>query len=334
MIHRADPRRNDKDPRLRFNAADLCRRWGRIRSIPTGFGRSVWSAAGDPPAGAKSKVYWGIDRGGRERVQLGVNTVLFSKFDFATAARAIAQCGYDGLEVAAIRGMCEHLVLDHWEDQVDGVRAILQETGLRALSMEVADPTDAERVNQACAAAAALGIPVVNVGPGVKAGIPGGMEQCIDLLRRDVALAERHGVCLCVKAHVGTVISDTPSTLAALAAIPSPAFGVDMDPSHIHRAGEDPVVALRQVVSRVRHIHIRDCQGRESGPGPVERQACGRGDIDLWGYMTVLHDAGYTGPVCLEVIGATPQHDLKSVVAVAAESYGYLNAIARRIGFR
>lgn len=267
-------------------------------------------------------------------MQLGVNTVLFSKFDFATAARAIAQCGYDGLEIAAIRGMCEHLALDHWEDQVESMRAILRETGLRALSMEVADPSDAERLNRACAAAAALGVPVVNVGPGVKAGTPGGREQCIEMLRRDAALAAEHGVCLCVKAHVGTVISDTPSTLAAMAAIPSSAFGVDMDPSHIHRAGEDPVAALRQVMSRVRHIHIRDCEGRESGPGPIERQACGRGDIDLWGYMKVLRDAEYAGPVCLEVIGAKAEHDLSSVVAVAAESYGYLNAIGRRIGLR
>ena len=30
--------------------------------------------------------------------------------------------------------------------------------------------------------------------------------------------------------------------------IDSPAFGIDMDPSHIHRAGENPVEAIAAVV--------------------------------------------------------------------------------------
>jgi hypothetical protein len=33
---------------------------------------------------------------------------------------------------------------------------------------------------------------------------------------------------------------------------------------------------------------------------------------------------GYDGPVCLEVIG--PELDLQQATAIAAESYGYMNA--------
>ena len=50
-------------------------------------------------------------------------------------------------------------------------------------------------------------------------------------------------------------------TLRALQAIP--AIGLDMDPSHIHRANENPVEALSAVVSRIKHVHIRDCKGRQ-----------------------------------------------------------------------
>ena len=45
---------------------------------------------------------------------------------------------------------------------------------------------------------------------------------------------------LCVKAHVGHAVYNTPTSLQVLDAITSPAFGLDMDPSHIYRAGEDP----------------------------------------------------------------------------------------------
>jgi hypothetical protein len=62
-------------------------------------------------------------------------------------------------------------------------------------------------------------------------------------------------------------------------------------------------------------------------------QACGRGDINLFGYCKVMVDGGYNGPVCLEVIGAN-QLPLTQVVVIAAESYGYLNACLKALGAR
>ena len=48
-------------------------------------------------------------------IKLGVNSVLFQSVDLATAMKHIAWAGYDGVELSAIKGMCEHLVLDDWE---------------------------------------------------------------------------------------------------------------------------------------------------------------------------------------------------------------------------
>ena len=62
-------------------------------------------------------------------------------------------------------------------------------------------------------------------------------------------------------------------------------------------------------------------------------QACGRGDIDLFAYCKAMVDGGYSGPVCLEVIGAG-EMDLPSVSIIAAESYGYLNACLKALGAR
>jgi sugar phosphate isomerase/epimerase len=108
-------------------------------------------------------------------------------------------------------------------------------------------------------------------------------------------------------------------------AISSPNFGIDMDPSHIHRAGENPVDALKAVISRVKHIHIRDCKGLQQGPGKPEMQANGRGDIDLLGYVKVLADNQYAGPVDLEIIGAK-EYALEQCCTIAAESRGHMQA--------
>ena len=42
-------------------------------------------------------------------IHLGANSVLFAGFDLETAMRHIHLAGYDGVELSAIKGMCEHL---------------------------------------------------------------------------------------------------------------------------------------------------------------------------------------------------------------------------------
>ncbi|GGD66498.1 sugar phosphate isomerase/epimerase family protein [Paenibacillus nasutitermitis] len=266
-------------------------------------------------------------------IKLGVNSVLFKSFSFAEAAAAIARCGYDGVEISAIQGMCEHLDLSRWQEQKDELQAIVKENGLKFLSMEVAS-LDEERLTLAFEAGAAIGIPIINVGPGGKTGSKEDLAVSIEKLTQLSEKAASYGVTLCVKAHVGNAIDNTPTTLAAMDAISSSAFGIDMDPSHIHRSGENAEEALPAVLGRVKHVHIRDCKGREQGPGPIELQACGRGDIDLFGYCKAMVDGGYDGPVVLEVIGAGPDHTIDQVSIVAAESYGYLNACLKKLGGR
>ena len=265
-------------------------------------------------------------------IKLGVNSVLFGGFDFATAAKCIRMAGYDGVEISAIKGMCEHLDLERWRGQVAELKQIAADNGLAFLSMEVAS-LDEERLTKAYEAGAEIGIPVVNVGPGGRSDVEEDFIRQTDLLARLADKAAAHGVTLCCKAHVGSAIYNTPTTLRAIEMIASPGFGVDMDPSHIYRAGEDPAQALQPVLSRTRHIHIRDCKGRGPSPGTPPLQACGRGDIDLFAYCKVMVEGGYHGPVCLEVIGANAL-PLTQVVTIAAESYGYLNACLKQLGAR
>ncbi len=257
-------------------------------------------------------------------MKLGANSVLFGGFDLETAMKHLAWAGYDGVELSAIKGMCEHLNLDNWREQVKPIQELAKQYELELLAIEEA-ALDYDRLVTAFQACSEIGIPVINIGPGGKAGDEETLKQSIEAMAKAADRAVEYGVVLCVKAHVGAAIWNTPTTLAAMAAIDSPGFGIDMDPSHIYRSGENPVEALPQVLDRVRHVHIRDCVPKEGGPGAPELQACGRGNIDLFGYVKVLVDAGYAGPVDLEIIGAG-QYELSRCATIAAESRGYLNA--------
>ncbi|MBQ8185761.1 MAG: sugar phosphate isomerase/epimerase [Clostridia bacterium] len=264
-------------------------------------------------------------------IKLGVNSVLFKAFSFREAAEAIKKCGYDGVEISAIGGMCEHLNLADWKNQKAELIAIREELDLPFLSTEVASQ-DRARLNTAFEACAEIGIPIVNIGPGGKMNDEDTMKTSLETIQILAEDAEKFGITLCVKAHVGAAVFSTPTTLRMMDTITSPAFGVDMDPSHIHRAGENPAVALPAVLSKMKHIHIRDCKGEGPSPGDPTNQACGRGDIDLYGYFKAMVDQKYNGPVCLEVIG--PEQTLADATRIAAESYGYMNAVLKMLGAR
>jgi len=265
-------------------------------------------------------------------MKLGANSVLFGGFDMRTAFKYTKMAGYDGIEISAIPGMSEHLVLDAWQDCVADIRMLSKGFDLELLAMEQ-PRQDLDVMEKAMQAAVEIGIPVINTGPGGKSDEEGSLQERIDSLGECVKMAEKYGRTLCVKAHVGAAIYNTETTLAVLEAITSDSFGLDMDPSHIHRADEDTVEALSQVVGRIKHVHIRDCKGRQQGPGDPENQANGRGDIDLLGYIRVLHENNYTGPVNLEVIGAK-RFSLEQCVTIAAETRGHMQACLQACGAR
>jgi sugar phosphate isomerase/epimerase len=265
-------------------------------------------------------------------MKLGANSVLFGGFELRDAFEQIARAGYDGIELSAIDGMSQHLVLEKWRELAPEIKQLSADFGLELLAMEQPSQ-EITKMELAFQAAAEIGIPIVNCGPGGKSNDQKSLQQSIDSLGNLVRLAEKYGVVLCVKAHVGASIWNTPTTLELMQAITSPAFGIDMDPSHIYRAGENPVEAIAAVASRVKHVHIRDCKGRQQSPGTPELQANGRGDIDLLGYIRVLHENGYTGPVDLEIIGAK-EYSLVQCAIIAAEARGHMQACLQACGAR
>ena len=265
-------------------------------------------------------------------MKLGANTVLFGGYDMETAFKYLAMAGYDGVEISAIEGMSEHLVLGRWREIVPDIKRLSKEYGLELLAMEQ-PKQDPETMERAMQAAAEAGIPIINCGPGGKTDDEASLQRSIESLGALAEMAERYGVTLCVKAHVGQSVYNTPTTLKVMEAISSPAFGIDMDPSHIYRADENPVEAIVAVISRVKHVHIRDCKGRQQGPGTPENQANGRGDIDLVGYIRTLHENGYTGPLDLEIIGAK-DYGLEACCTIAAEARGHMQACLQACGAR
>src|SRR6476469_1750492 len=122
-------------------------------------------------------------------MKLGVNSVLFGGHDLETAFKYTQLAGYDGIELSAIDGMSEHLVLDRWKEVAPEIKRLAEESGLKLLAMEQPSQ-DSAKMELACQAAAEIGIPIVNCGPGGKSDDEASLRQSIDTLGELAGRAE------------------------------------------------------------------------------------------------------------------------------------------------
>lgn len=255
-------------------------------------------------------------------MKLGCNTVLFASVDLETALSHIAFAGYDHVELAAIKGMCEHVSPDDGVGRAREVVKLLADSGLTATAIEAAT-TDRDRLERIFDLALRLGVPVVNIGSGGTSDDEESTRKAIAHIAELAELAGRYGPTLAVKPHVGQAIYNGRTALRLMDEVTDSALGLNFDPSHLFRADEDPPRVARSWGERIVACHIRDCASRERQVGPPRTQIPGRGVVDLPATLLALQEVGYAGPLNLEVIGAAG-YSLAEAASVAAESRGYL----------
>lgn len=103
-------------------------------------------------------------------------------------------------------------------------------------------------------------------------------------------------------------IGGSPDTWEALfRLVPSPALGLEFDPSHLYWQGIDHERALREFAGRVYHVHAKDTEllperrYRAGVNGNSFRfRIPGYGAIDWAGFISSLVEVGYDGGVAIE----------------------------------
>jgi sugar phosphate isomerase/epimerase len=117
-------------------------------------------------------------------------------------------------------------------------------------------------------------------------------------------------------------------------AIPSPAFGLNFDPSHLVWQQMDYLLPLAEFAARLFHVHAKDVRvdrqrlndvGILATPSAYHSPKLpGLGDI-AWGpFFSVLREVGYRGPVCVEVEDRSYEHSLSARQAALRQSLHFL----------
>lgn len=239
--------------------------------------------------------------GKAERRYAGVTHIDVAGFGPADAARVHALVDRTGVAISGLGYYPNPLVADRTEGQIyiDHLRLVMDAASLLGLS----------RVNTFVGRDPARSVDenwprFLEVWPALIAhaeslGLRVGIENCPMLFSRD----EWPG---------GKNLAVSPAVWRRMfEAIPSPAFGLNYDPSHLVWQMMDPVAPIREFGPRLHHVHAKDVRldrARLDQVGilahPLEYHTPklpGLGEVDWSAFFAALTDVGYRGPVCVEV---------------------------------
>ncbi|HEX4206408.1 MAG TPA: sugar phosphate isomerase/epimerase family protein [Ktedonobacteraceae bacterium] len=169
------------------------------------------------------------------------------------------------------------------------------------------------------AAAAALGVHTIASMGGFDASLDwkGNIQLFADRFGPVAQRAEQHGMRVAVENWMGfggrvpfkpVNIGGSPDTWDDMFnAVPSPALGLEFDPSHLYWQGIDHLRALREYKDRVYHVHAKDTEMlperryRGGINGDYFRfRIPGYGEINWTAFISALNEIGYDSSVAIE----------------------------------
>ena len=126
---------------------------------------------------------------------------------------------------------------------------------------------------------------------------------------------DKAGVRFALEVHPTEIAYDYYTSQMALEAVGRrPAFGFNLDPSHLYHQGVDAAIFARDFADRIYHTHIKDTFVRRDGRAGIlgsylsfgdarrgwEFRSPGHGQIDFGELIRALNDIGYAGPLSVE----------------------------------
>ena len=276
-------------------------------------------------------------------MRLGYNTNGLAHHDAERGLSMLADIGYESVALTL-----DHGLLNPWADdfksQVRRMRGMLAELHLRSVvetgarflldprrkhQPTLLSPDAMDRalrigfLKQAIDVASRLGSDCVSLWSGVlDEAIPD--EQAFDRLtaglRETLAFAAERNVVLGFEPEPGMFI-DTMERFAQLhQRLDDPLFRLTLDVGHLHCQGELPLADyIRRFAPQIVNVHLEDMRR-----GVHEHLMFGEGEIDFPPVIAALAEAGYDGPLHVEL----SRHSHMAPIA-AQRSFDFLSPLVR-----
>ncbi|MEQ1825845.1 MAG: sugar phosphate isomerase/epimerase [Pirellula sp.] len=248
------------------------------------------------------------------------------------------------------------LALD--DARIASIQSLIKETGVRisglgyypnCLSPDVAEAeSSVEHLKSVIQAAPKLGLTQVNtfIGRDYTKSVDDNWGRLLKTWKSIVDLAEKYQVKIGIENCPmlfgvdewpgGKNIASSPAVWRRLFAdLGSPNLGLNYDPSHMIWQCMDYLSPMRDFIDRIFHVHAKDVRIDRHKLNEVGIFAYpklyhtpklpGLGEINWGQFFSVLGDAGYTGPVCVEVEDRLYEGSVNDRVESLSQSYRYLS---------
>lgn len=205
-----------------------------------------------------------------------------------------------------------------------------------------------EHIKKVIAAAAKLGIGVINtfIGRDQTKNVADNLKQFAQTWPQIVKNAEENNVRIGIENCPmlftkdewpgGKNLATTPAIWDRMfELIPSPALGLNYDPSHLVWQMMDPVQPIFDFKDKLFHIHLKDVKVYRDKLNRVGIMAYpleyhspkipGLGDVDWRAFFSALTSVKYRGPVCIEVEDKAFEGSPEDVVSAILTSRNYLS---------
>lgn len=270
-------------------------------------------------------------------MQFGFSTNAFRDYSLDESIEAIADAGYDGVEILLDE---PHLYpLDAAPDEYDEVRDALDENDIAISNANAfmltaiedfhhpsfVEPDEAYRRKRieytlaALDAAAELDVPHISIEPG--GPVPEeksrgwATDTFVEGLEAVADRAEAVDVDVLVEPEPDLLIETAAEFLDVLERVDSPRVRCNFDAGHFYCVGEDPAELVGALWEHTPHYHLEDIPADRTH----EHTQLGDGAMDIDGFLGDLEERGYDGFVTVELY---PYEE--TPVETAREAMAYL----------
>ncbi|WP_226022070.1 sugar phosphate isomerase/epimerase family protein [Halomicrobium salinisoli] len=252
-------------------------------------------------------------------MNVGFAASAFRDYSVAETVEAIAEAGYDGVELLFDEPHLYPPATD--ADDVAAVRAQLDELDLAISNCNAFMLTAIEgfhhpsfiepdadyrqqRIDytrEAVRLAGEFGAEYISIEPG--GPLPEGkshqwgMEQFAQSLEEVIPTAEDEGVEILVEPEPDLLIETTDQFLDFVDRVDSDVVGCNFDAGHLFCVGEDPAAAVETLGEYATHYHLEDIPADRAH----EHTQLGEGAMDIDGFLEAVEDTGYDGFVTVEL---------------------------------
>jgi sugar phosphate isomerase/epimerase len=204
-----------------------------------------------------------------------------------------------------------------------------------------------EHIKKVIVTASKLGVPIVNtfIGRDPSKSVEDNLKKFADVWPGIVKTAEENNIKIGIENCPmlftrdewpgGKNLATSPAIWKKMfEIIPSPAFGLNYDPSHMVWMQMDEVKPIYEFKDKLFHIHLKDVKIDRDKLNQVGIMAYpleyhtpkipGLGDVDWRGFFSALTTVKYRGPICIEVEDKAFEGSQKDVEAALLTGRNYI----------